>query len=303
MEPGYDATWLSCCEASYAGHMPADRAALGAFLRSRRDRLTPAQAGIDPFPGPRRVPGLRKEELAVLAGLSPDHYSRLEQGRQHTVTDDVLQALSRALRLDDIEQAHLRDLAAPTPRRPSAEPERAARADPGMLRLMGVLDHVPVLLLGRRSTVLARNALLTAVLGDPMEPGSSFARWLFLDPDARSRIINWSDFAAAAVGALRYEQGRHPRDRHLAEQIEEFRRRDPDVNQWWTDQRVTDRTSLTKQIDHPAAGPLSFGIESVIGPHDPEQRLVVYTVEPDSPTQRALPFLASWTGVAVAVPD
>ena len=277
--------------------MPADRAALGAFLRSRRDRLTPAQAGIDPFPGPRRVPGLRKEELAVLAGLSSDHYSRLEQGRQHTVTDDVLHALSRALRLDDIERAHLRDLAAPTTRQRWAEPERAARADPGMLRLMGALDHVPVLLLGRRSTVLARNALLTAVLSSSMEPGSSFARWLFLEPDARTRIVNWPDFAAAAVGALRYEQGRHPRDRRLAEHIDELRRRDTDVDGWWTDQRVTDRTSLTKRIDHPAAGPLSFGIESVIGPHDPEQRLVVYTVEPDSPTERAMPFLASWTGL------
>src|SRR3954467_1865518 len=93
--------------------MPADRAALGAFLRSRRDRITPAQAGITAFPGPRRVPGLRKEELAVLAGLSPDHYSRIEQGRQPTLSDDVLDALARALRLDDAERAHLRDLAAP----------------------------------------------------------------------------------------------------------------------------------------------------------------------------------------------
>src|SRR5687768_2229697 len=93
--------------------MPADRAALGAFLRSRRDRLTPAQAGITAFPGPRRVPGLRKEELAVLAGLSPDHYSRIEQGRQPTLSDDVLDSLARALRLDDAERAHLRDLAAP----------------------------------------------------------------------------------------------------------------------------------------------------------------------------------------------
>lgn len=274
--------------------MPGDRAALGAFLRSRRDRLTPAQAGIPAFPGARRVPGLRKEELAVLAGLSPDHYSRLEQGRQHTVTDEVVQALSRALQLDEIERAHLRDLAAPTSRRRWAAPDVAQRPDPGMLRLMGVLGHVPVLLLGRHSQVLACNGLLTAVLGPALQPGSSFARWLFLDPDARARIVNWADFAAAAVGALRYEVGRHPDDRRLLLLVEELRRGDPDVAQWWDDQRVTFRTSVTKHVAHPDAGPLTFGIESVVGPHDPGQRLVVYTVEPDSPTARTLPLLASW---------
>ncbi|MEU4693928.1 helix-turn-helix transcriptional regulator [Actinoplanes sp. NPDC023714] len=274
--------------------MPADRAALGAFLRSRRDRLTPAQAGITAFPGPRRVPGLRKEELALLAGLSPDHYSRLEQGRQHTVTDEVVRALSRALQLDEIERAHLRDLAAPASHRRWAGPEAAQRPDPGMLRLMEALSHIPALLLGRRSQVLARNEMLRAVLGPGLEPGSSFARWLFLDPGARVRIANWADFAPAAVGALRYEVGRHPDDRRLAGLVEELRRSDPDVARWWDDQRVTFRTSMTKHLAHPAAGPLTFGVESVIGPHDPEQRLVVYTVEPDSPTARVLPLLASW---------
>lgn len=274
--------------------MPADRAALGAFLRSRRDRLTPAQAGIAAFPGPRRVPGLRKEELAVLAGLSPDHYSRLEQGRQQTVTDEVVAALARALQLDEVERAHLRDLAAPATRRRWAGPEAAQRPDPGMLRLMGVLDHVPALLLGRRSEVLARNGLLSTVLGTAMQPGSSFARWLFLDPDARVRITNWADFAAPAVGALRYELGRHPDDRRLTALVDELRRDDPDVARWWADQRVTFRTSVSKQIAHPAAGVLTFGIESVVGPHDPDQRLVVYTVEPGSPTAQLLPMLASW---------
>lgn len=275
--------------------MPADRAALGAFLRSRRDHLTPAQAGITAFPGSRRVPGLRKEELAVLAGLSPDHYSRLEQGRQHTITDEVVHALSQALQLDDVERAHLRDLAAPSSRRRWARPEVAQRPDPGMLRLMATLEHVPVLLLGRRSEVLARNGLLSAVLGTAMEPGTSFAHWLFLDPEARVRIPNWADFASPAVGALRYEVGRHPDDRRLAALVEELRSADPDVAQWWDDQRVTFRTSVTKHVSHPTAGPLSFGIESVVGPHDPEQRLVVYTVEPDSPTARVLPMLGSWT--------
>ncbi len=271
-----------------------DRSALGAFLRSRRDRLTPAQAGIRPFPGPRRVPGLRKEELAVLAGLSADHYSRLEQGRQHTLTEEVLTALARALRLDETERAHLRDLAAPARRRDSGW-EASQRPDPGLLRLMTALGHLPTLLLGRRSEVLATGPLLAAVLGVELEPGSSFARWLFLDPGARERIVNWADFAAAAVGAMRYEVGRHPDDRRLAALVAELRSADPDVARWWDDHGVTDRTSVTKRIAHPVAGPLEFGIEAVVVPHDPEQRLVVYTTEPDSSTARVLPLLAPWS--------
>ncbi|WP_432491012.1 helix-turn-helix transcriptional regulator [Kineococcus gypseus] len=279
-------------------HRRDDRSALGAFLRSRRDRLTPAQAGITAFPGPRRVPGLRKEELAPLVGLSPDHYSRLEQGRQRAVGEDVLEALARALQLDDVERAHLRDLAAPAARRRWSGPEAPQRPDPGMLRLMGALEHVPVLLLGRRSEVLARNALLSEVLGFPAEPGSSLARWLFLDPAARVRLANWAEFAPAAVGALRYEVGRHPEDRRLAAFVDEVRRADPDLARWWDDQRVTFRTSLTKHVAHPAAGPLTFGIETLVSPHDPDQSLIVYTVEPDSPTARVLPVLASWAGAA-----
>lgn len=292
--PGHDVPRLTTSPAPILVDMPTDRSPLGAFLRSRRDRLTPAQAGIRPFPGVRRVPGLRKEELAVLAGLSPDHYSRLEQGRQQTVTPDVVEALSRTLQLDDVEAEHLRNLAAPTTRGRRPTPDLPARADAGMLRLMDALDHVPTLLLGRRSEVLASNRLLREVLGWPAEPGASFVRWLFLDPAARKRITNWSDFATSAVGALRYEVGRRPDDRQLAALVDELRRGDPDVEQWWNDQRVTFRTSLVKHVTHAVAGPLRFGIESVIGPHDPDQRLVVYTVEPDSPTARVLPLLAHW---------
>lgn len=275
--------------------MATDRSALGSFLRSRRDRLTPTQAGIAPFPGPRRVPGLRKEELAVLVGLSADHYSRLEQGRQQSLSDDVVEALSRALQLDAVETEHLRNLAAPSGRRLRMVPDVATPASPGMLRLMSQLDHVPALLLGRRSEVLASNALLREVLGWPAEPGTPIARWLFLDSAARERITNWSDFAASAVGALRYEVGRHPDDPQLRALVRELRDRDPDAAQWWDDQRVTFRTSLTKHLAHPVAGPLAFGIESVVGPHDPDQRLVIYTVEPDSATAQVLPMLTSWS--------
>jgi transcriptional regulator with XRE-family HTH domain len=280
--------------------MPQDRRAFGAFLRSRRDRLTPSQAGILPFPGPRRVPGLRKEELALLAGLSADHYSRLEQGRQATVTDDVLEALARALRLDDVERAHLRDLAAPsTPAQ--AVWEVAQRPDPGLLRVMTALEAVPALLLGRRGEVLARNALLPAVLGVPLLPGSSFLRWLCLDDEARARIVNWPEFVYATAGALRYELGRHPGDRALLDLVAELRS-DPHVDRAWQQQHVVDQTSVTKLIEHPVAGRLVFGIEAVCLPHDPDQRLVIYTVEPDSPTAKALAILALWAAEAITGP-
>ena len=276
--------------------MGSERDALAAFLRSRRDRLTPARAGIPPFPGARRVPGLRKEEVAFLAGLSTDHYSRIEQGRQRFLTDQVIGALARALQLDETEQAHLRDMAGSDSARHLARRPRGApqRSEPGMLRLMTALDHVPVLLLGRRSNVLARNALLCAVLDHPMPVGSSFVRWLFTEPAARTTIINWADFAEASIGGLRLELGRRPDDRVLRKLIDELRTSDPAAARWWDDQSVTDRTSLTKRINHHIAGQLTFNIETVVGPHDPEQRLVVYTVEPGSATAAALPILASW---------
>ncbi|MFF3558813.1 helix-turn-helix domain-containing protein [Streptomyces sp. NPDC002574] len=277
--------------------MPRDRAALGAFLRSRRDRLTPSQAGIEAFPGARRVPGLRREELAVLAGLSPDYYSRLEQGCQANISAEVLDALARALRLDEVERAHLRDLAAPTARRRAAPSQVAQYPDPGLLRLMRTLDHVPVLLLGRRGVVLARNALLVEVLGRPLEPGTSFVRFMFQDPVARERIVNWADFASATVATMRREIARRPDDRRLTALLDELRASDEDVAAWWDDHAVRDYASVTKRVRHPAAGPMSFDIEIVCAPHEPDQRLVVYTAEPDSPTARVLPILAGWNAV------
>ncbi len=274
--------------------MANDRVELGAFLRARRDRLTPVQAGIEPFPGQRRVPGLRRDELAFLAGLSPEYYSRIEQGRQANISADVLNALARALRLDDVETAHLHDLAAPAtqPRATSTEPVQ--RPDPGLLRVMATLDHVPVLLLGHRGDVLARNHLLRAVLGDSLEPGASFPRYLFLEPEARQRIINWAQFAQASVGALRRECSRQPHDRRLLTLIDDLRATDADFDSWWEDFGVRDYTSVAKRIRHPVAGELSFDIEIIAAPHQADQRLVIYTAEPDSPTMQLLPLLASW---------
>ncbi len=192
-----------------------------------------------------------------------------------------------------MEAAHLRDLAAPAgrSRRAAATPQRA---DPGLLRLTAALDHVPVLLLGQRAEVLARNSLLQAVLGHPLPPGSSFADYLFREPLARERIINWAEFAARSGAAMRLELGRHPEDQRLAAEVANLRRTDPDVALWWDDHTVRDYASVRKHIAHPQAGPLDFDVEIVTAPHVPDQHLVIYTVEPDSATARVLPVLASW---------
>lgn len=273
--------------------MPADRTQLGAFLRSRRDSLSPADAGMQAFPGPRRVPGLRKEELAVLAGVSSDYYSRLEQGRQANISRSVLDGLAKALRLNDVERDHLFALADPS-NRPRSSSHAVQQADPGLLRLMTVLDHVPALVLGRRGDVLATNALLAAVLGD-LPPSSSLVRYLFFDPLARERIVNWEHFASTSVAALRGELGRHPDDDRLITLIDELRSRDADAARWWDDHSVQDYASAAKRILHPVVGELSFEIETVMPSRATDQVLVVYTAQPDSATARKLPFLASWS--------
>src|ERR1700761_5820359 len=133
--------------------MASETAALGAFVRARRDRITPAQAGIAAFPGPRRVPGLRREELAHLAGLSADYLRRIEQGRQPHVSDDVIEALATALRLQDAERLHLRELAG-SRRSRRAGVDWPQRLDPSLARMLITLEHVPALVLGRRGDVL-----------------------------------------------------------------------------------------------------------------------------------------------------
>ncbi|MFJ5993219.1 transcriptional regulator [Lentzea sp. NPDC092896] len=184
--------------------------------------------------------------------------------------------------------------AAPISRRTAGSWSSPQRPEPGLLRVMTSVDHLPALLLGRRAEVLARNALLTEVLGQDLRPGSSFPRYLFTDRSARERITNWQDFAAAAVGGLRLELGRNPGDRLLTALVDELRAADPQVAGWWDERGVADRTSLVKQIAHPVAGDLRFHIEAVSVPQAPHQRLVIYTVEPGSPTAQVLPMLASW---------
>ncbi|OZC59105.1 transcriptional regulator [Rhodococcus sp. 06-470-2] len=270
--------------------MNKDRSALSAFLRDRRDRMTPIEAGIRTYPGARRVPGLRREELAALAGVSPDYYSKLEQGRQANVSNEVLLAIAGALKLDDVESAHLLDLASP-----ATPTEDAAQVpNPGLLQVMKALDHVPVILLGRSGAVLASNSLVRSVLSLQPSADQSLFHYLFRNPIARERIVNWSQFAAASVAGLRRDLARRPGDRLLIALIAELRSAEPCFEQWWGDHEVREFERATKIIQHPAAGTLEFGIEFLTSPSEPDQSLIVYTVEDGSSTAEILPILASW---------
>lgn len=262
---------------------------LGAFLRSRRDRLSPDLAGGHTNSRQRRVPGLRKEELALLAGVSVDYYSRIEQGRQAAVSVAVAESLARALKLDDDERVHLFDLAA-LPARSTARELEQSPPDPSLERVMTHLDSVPLLLLGRRLDVLARNALLEAVLG-PLPVGASFARFLLLDPTARERIVEWHHLAEFALSGLRRETVRHPGDAELQRLVRELRDSDEQIDAWWNNHGVREFVSARKTVRHPLAGELRFTLDIVSSPRNADQRLIVYTVEPGSSTEAALTTL------------
>jgi transcriptional regulator with XRE-family HTH domain len=272
-------------------------AEFGAFLRSRRSRLRPDDAGLDPDARTRRVPGLRRDEVALLAGVSSEYYTRLEQGRGGNVSAEVLDALARALRLDDTEREHLVDLSArPTPSRRT--PARVQRVRPGLRLLLRTLDHVPAFVVGRRTDVLASNRLARAVLTDfEAMPAvhRNLARFMLLDPAARELYADWETNARDAVAILRLEAGRHPTDRQLSDLVGELTVGCPEFAGWWDDRRVRRNTHGTKVHRHPLVGELVFSYEALPVPGDPDQTLCVYSVEPGSASEQALRLLDSWT--------
>ena len=267
------------------------------FLRTRRARLTPDRAGLPDDGRVRRVPGLRRDEVARLANVSSEYYTRLEQGRAGNPSPEVLDALASALQLDPSERAHLIDLCGRNgPARRS--PLVAQRVRPGLLLTLQTLDHVPAFILGRRLDVLAVNRLGREVIWDfEALPAAerNMARFYLLNPEARERIHDWERAAADTVAVLRFEAGRHPGDRQLADLIGELTVRCPEFTGWWNDHHVLRRTHGTKRYRHPVVGDLEFSYESFEAPGDPDQTVCVYNVEPGSPSAEALRLLDSWT--------
>ncbi|WP_338104472.1 helix-turn-helix transcriptional regulator [Streptomyces chilikensis] len=248
--------------------------------------------------GARRVPGLRREELAQLAGISVNYYTRLEQGQSVNAGDAVVEALARALRLDDDERAHLFALARPVPavRRTS---ERAESPGEGAVRLLAAMPSVPALLLGRRNDVLAWNPLGHALLAGHLDPAApddpetrpNLLRMLFLDAHTRELYRDWPEEAALAVSSLRYSAAHRPDDRPLAELIGELSIHSHDFAALWARHDVRLCSSGTKRFHHPHVGPLELRYEVLHLPDGDGQRLLTHTAAPGSAAADALSLL------------
>lgn len=270
---------------------------LGHFLRSRRARLQPQDVGLVSY-GARRVPGLRREELAQLAGVSMTYYTRLEQGHSEQASDEILLAIARALRLDDDETAHLRNLARPSNHRRPEAPEPEAARD-GARRLVTAMSGVAAVAMDRRSDVLAWNSTAHRLLAghyDEHSPDSpdtrpNLTRMLFLDPHTRELYVEWELEAERSVASLRLVAGRHPDDRYLAELIGELSMKSPEFARLWSSHSVLNCSFGTKLFQHPTVGRLELGYEAVQFPDGSAHRLLMYTAPPDSASAAAFDLL------------
>ena len=249
---------------------------LGAFLRSRRARLTPEHVGLATF-GARRVPGLRREELAQLAGVSATYYTRLEQGQSTNASESVIEALARALELDDDERAHLHRLARPGPV-PRRRPRRREAARPSTVRLIEAMA-VPAVVLGRRTDVLAWNARGHRLLAGHVAPDArpNLTHMLFLDAHTRELYTRWGEEAARAVASLRIVAGRFPDDAALAELVGELSVKSPEFAALWARHPVANCVSGTKHLRHPELGDLEVEFQALTLPDDSGQRILTYT--------------------------
>ncbi|MGW2841505.1 helix-turn-helix transcriptional regulator [Streptomyces sp. NPDC001493] len=273
---------------------------LGEFLRSCRARLDPAAVGM-PRTARRRVPGLRREELAQLAGVSVDYYTRLEQGRSRTASPQILESLATALRLDHTEHAHLFDLANRRPAQPRrSTPSSAERVSPAVHQLLTTLDaaYCPAFVLGRRTDVVASNSLSRALIADfdamPANERNQ-SRFLFLDPAARDLYADWEAVAADTAAMLRMDAGRHPEDPKLGELVGELAVRSEHFSSYWAERRVHERTEGTKSYHHPVVGDLTVTYQALALPGDSDQTLFIYSTEPGSSSETALRLLATWS--------
>jgi transcriptional regulator with XRE-family HTH domain len=275
---------------------------LADFLKRARSKGDPSRVGLPADGRVRRVPGLRREEVALLAGVSTDYYTRLEQGRKITPSPGVVDAIARALDLDSVGRAHLGHLIGATPARiPRAAPS-VQRVRPGLRQLIDALQEQPAMILGRRLGILASNRLARALFADfealpPRE--RNYARWLFVDDAARELFADWDVQARAAVESLRFAAASDPDDQLTQKLVEELTTTSADFRQWWMEHRVYQRTFGSKRLHHPVVGDLTVEYETLTLPGDPDQTLFVYTTEPGSVSRQALDLLVSWITPAV----
>ncbi|SFW65492.1 helix-turn-helix domain-containing protein [Amycolatopsis australiensis] len=272
----------------------SDAAELGAFLKARRAALDPADLGLPPGITQRRVKGLRREELAQLSGISVDYYTRLEQGRAKNVSDAVLDALARALRLTADEESYLRNLATPK-RRPRSAPQRVR---PELQQLLDAIQ-APAFVFGRYLEVLAWNALGGAVSFDfgNLEE-RSMPKLVFTDERAKQLHPEWDAVCRELVAHLRAESGKYPGDPELARLVGELSLASEQFRKLWAEHAVREKAQGWKLIVNPVVGDLRLRYQTLRLPDDPDQGMVIYHAEPGSATERALGLLASWVAEA-----
>ncbi|MEU4210980.1 helix-turn-helix transcriptional regulator [Streptomyces sp. NPDC026206] len=273
------------------------RTELSEFLRSRRARLRPEDVGLSAYGGRRRVPGLRREELSQLAGVSVAYYTRLEQGRGQNVSAAVLDAIAGALRLNRAERDHLNRLARPAARTSRGGGGRPQRVRPAVQQLIDTMDSVPAYVIGRRLDIIGWNRFACALLGDfpALPPQQCNLAWqVFLDPATRELYVEWESKAADIVALLRLDAGRYPDDPKLAALVGELSVKSPEFRALWAAHNVQDKGFGVKRLLHPVVGALTLSYETLVLPADPEQQLITYHAEPGSPSAESLRLLASW---------
>ena len=292
--------------------MEDHRAEVREFLSSRRARLSPRDAGLIAYGGNRRVKGLRREEVAMLAGVSVDYYIRLERGNLSGASEAVLESLARALQLDEAEREHLHDLArawAPGPAAPAAQPRRRParpqqRVRPAIQQILDAMTDAAADVRTNHRDVLASNQLGRALYSEmyaaeaESHPGGgrppNMARFLFLSPRARAFFPDWDRAANDLVAALRTEAGRTPGDRDLSDLVGELSVKSEEFRVRWAAHNVRHHYSGSKHLHHPVVGDLYLSFEALPIPADPGLVLAVYTAEAGSPSDDALRLLASW---------
>ncbi|GAA1373678.1 helix-turn-helix domain-containing protein [Streptomyces beijiangensis] len=267
---------------------------LGEFLKTRRAGLSPRTVGLPETGGPRRVKGLRREEVAQLAAISTDYYTRLEQGRM-PASGPVLTTLAQVLHLDDDQRDYLFELAG----KDRARPRRRTlqKVQPQLQRLLDDLSATPAVVMGRRMDILAWNSLAAALMTDfaqVPEKKRNYTRILFTDPAMRTLYDDWDNVAKTAVSQLRMEAAKYPDDSRLTALVGELSVQDADFRRWWAAHHVAARTVGTKVLRYPVAGELTLDWDTLTASTDPDQQLVVWTAEPGTPTYDGLRILASW---------
>jgi transcriptional regulator with XRE-family HTH domain len=262
---------------------------LGDYLRSRRAQIGPQDLGL-PVHGRRRVAGLRREEVAMLAGMSADYYTRLEQGRETRPSPQILDSLGEALRLDDDGRLHLYRLAGLSPRPVPGAP--AERADPSLVSLMGAWHGNPALVLGRAYDVLACNPLAERLFEGFLRSRNLVAV-VFLDPASRRFYPDWETVARNTVEGLRLAEGAWPDDARVRDVVGELRVRSPDFARLWRRSGVRGKRLESKRFSHPEVGPLELRVHAFDVKSAPGQELVVYHAEPGSPSADSLSLLGT----------